>query len=172
MEWLPATLSAWIEWATLAAILAGMIWDGAQLRIPHSVCFIILVLMPVWGLLQPGGVPWLSHLIGFAITFAIGFALWRLRWFGGGDVKFLAVIAVWFGLRDLGTFLVTVSLMGAVFAILLVGLRAAYARVAHRAGGDNAPRGLPLLQKGDPVPYGIAIGLAAFLLRGGMFDIG
>lgn len=172
MDALPATLPAWIEWATLATIFVGMVWDGARLRIPHSVCLIILFLMPAWGLLQPGGVSWLSHLLGFVFTFVLGFVLWRLRWFGGGDVKFLAAIALWFGLRDLGTFLVTVSLMGAVFAILLVGLRAAYAKVVHRAGGDNAPRGLPLLQKGDPVPYGIAIGLAAFLLRGGMFDIG
>jgi prepilin peptidase CpaA len=171
MDALPATLPAWIEGATLAAILAGMIWDGARLRIPHSVCLVILVLMPVWGLLQPDGVPWLSHLFGFAITFVVGFVLWRLRWFGGGDVKFLSAIALWFGVRDLGIFLATVSILGAVLAILLVALRAAYGMLSHRSG-DGATRSIPLLQKGDPVPYGIAIGLAAILLRHGMFDIG
>ena len=172
MDALPATLPAWIEWVTLATIFVGMIWDGARLRIPHTVCLIILILMPVWGLLQPDGVSWISHLLGFAIAFAIGFVLWRVRWFGGGDVKFLAAIALWFGLRDLGSFLVTVSLLGAAFAILLVGLRAAYGALAHRSGNDGAINRLPLMKKGDPVPYGIAIGLAAFILRGGMFDIG
>ena len=171
MDWLPATLPAWIEWATLAAILVGMIWDGARLRIPHAVCLIILVLMPVWGLLQADGVPWLSHLLGFAITFGVGFLLWRLHWFGGGDVKFLSAIALWFGFRDLGIFLVTVSLLGAILAVLLLALRAAYGALAPRSG-DGATRHIPLLQKGDPVPYGIAIGLTAFLLRDGMFDIG
>jgi len=171
MDALPATLPAWIEWATLAAILVGMIWDGARLRIPHTVCLAILVLMPVWGLLQPDGVPWLSHLLGLVVAFVVGFVLWRLRWFGGGDVKFLSAIALWFGLRDLGTFLVTVSLTGAAFAILLVALRAGYSAVARRTGEDDRRR-IPLLQKGDPVPYGIAIGLAAFLQHGGMFDIG
>ena len=49
MDALPATLPAWIEWATLATIFVGMVWDGARLRIPHSVCLIILLLMPAWG---------------------------------------------------------------------------------------------------------------------------
>jgi prepilin peptidase CpaA len=171
MDALPATLPAWIEWATLATVFVGMVWDGARLRIPHSVCLVILVLMPAWALLQPDGVSWLSHLLGFAIAFVVGFVLWRLRWFGGGDVKFLSAIALWFGLRDLGSFLVAVSLLGAIFAVLLVALRAAYDVLPHKAGESTARR-IPLLQKGDSVPYGIAIGLAAFLLRGGMFDIG
>lgn len=171
MDWLPATLPAWIEWATLAVILVGMVWDGARLRIPHTVCLAILALMPVWGLLQPDGVPWLSHLLGFGITFAVGFVLWRLRWFGGGDVKFLSAIALWFGLHDLGIFLVTVSLLGAILAVLLLALRAAYGALAHRPG-DSATGLIPLLQKGDPVPYGIAIGLAAIILHSAMFDLG
>jgi prepilin peptidase CpaA len=171
MDSLPATVPAWIEWATLAAIVVGMIWDALRLRIPHSVCLVILALMPLWGLLQPGDVPWLGHLLGFAVTFAVGFTLWRLHWFGGGDVKFLAAIALWFGIRDLGFFLVAVSLLGAILAILLLALRAAYGAIPRRAA-DGAPRTIPLLQKGDPVPYGVAIGLAAILLRSTMFDIG
>ncbi len=171
MAALPATLPAWIEWATIAVIVVGMIWDALRLRIPHSVCIVILALMPVWGLLQPASVPWLGHLLGFAVTFAVGFVLWRLRWFGGGDVKFLAAIALWIGIRDLGFFLVVVSLLGAALAVVLLVLRAAYGTLP-RGTPEGAAGTTPLLHKGDPVPYGIAIGLAAILLRSTMFDIG
>ncbi len=171
MDAFASTLPAWIEWATLVAIVAGMLWDALRLRIPHTVCLVILFLMPVWGLLQPADVPWLGHLLGFVVTFVVGLILWRLRWFGGGDVKFLSAIALWFGIRDLGFFLVAVSLLGAILAILLLLLRAACGALPRR-GADGTARTVPLLQKGDPVPYGIAIGLAAILLRGAMFDFG
>ena len=171
MDGFSSTLPAWIQWATLIAIVVGMVWDALRLRIPHTVCLVILLLMPAWGLLQQADVPWLQHLLGFVVTFVVGFILWRLGWFGGGDVKFLSAIAIWFGIRDLGFFLVAVSLLGAVLAILLLLLRWAYGALPHRRT-DGAARTIPLLQKGDPVPYGIAIGLAAILLRGAMFDIG
>jgi prepilin peptidase CpaA len=168
---LPASLPAWIEWATLLAIVVGMGWDALRLRIPHSVCLAIVGLMPLWGLLQPAGVPWLEHLFGLLAAFAIGFILWRLRWFGGGDVKFMSAIALWIGLRDLGFFLVTMSLIGAALALLLLVLRLAFGSDAPRTAGSDAPEsGIALLRKGAPVPYGVAIGLAAILLHGAMFE--
>jgi prepilin peptidase CpaA len=174
------SLSAWIEtaapvaipaieWIVLLAIAAGMGWDVLRLRIPHTVCLVIAGLMPLWGLLQPVPVPWIAHLAGLLVAFAIGFVLWRLRWFGGGDVKLMSAIALWIGIGDLGFYLVAMSLLGSALAILLLGLRAAFGRLARSGPAAPAPA-IALLRKGAPIPYAVAIGLAAFLLRNLLFD--
>lgn len=156
-----------IEWIVLLAIAVGMGWDAARLRIPHSVCLAIAGPMPVWGLLQAAPVPWLLHLAGLLAAFAIGFVLWRLRWFGGGDVKFMTAIALWVGIGDLGFFLVVMSLLGSALAILILLLRTAHGALARP---DAPPPAVLLLRKGEAVPYGVAIGLAALLLRSLLFD--
>jgi len=165
---MPTDLTGWIEVATLLAIAVAMGWDAIRLRIPNSVCVVILLLMPVWGLLQPAAIEWLNHLAGFGATFVLGFVLWRLRWFGGGDVKLMAAIALWFGIGDLGFYLVVVSLSGAVLALVLLAARPLHALWMRRHTVGSVA--LPILTKGAPVPYGMAIGFAALLLRRLMFD--
>jgi len=165
-SWL-AWATPWLEWATLVLIVVGMLWDAVCLRIPHWVCIAIVALMPIWGLSVSEGVAWLSHFIGFAIAFVIGFLLWRLRWVGGGDVKFTAAIALWIGVADLGFFFVVMSILGAILAILVLLLRIG-GRFFVAEGADNSS--IPLLRKGAPLPYGIAIGVAAILLRSALFN--
>jgi prepilin peptidase CpaA len=166
-----AAIPALLEWATIATIAAGMISDALRLRIPHSICIAIVVMMPVWGLMQPGGVIWIDHLLGLVVAFLIGYIMWRLRWIGGGDVKYLAAIALWVGITDLGFYLVAMSVLGAILAMTLLLIRLGY-RALATAGAvpDAASHPVPLLRHGAPVPYGIAIGLAAILLRTVLFD--
>lgn len=161
-------LTVWLEIAALGAIAVGMAWDVLRLRIPHGVCLVIVALMPVWGFTVEGGVVWFGHIAGAIVAFVIGYLMWRLRWIGGGDVKYLAAIALWVGIVDLGFFLVAMSILGAILGIVLLLLRKAFAACAgtERAVSPDTP---PLLRLGAPVPYGVAIGLAAFLLRGVIF---
>lgn len=158
----------WLEIAALAAIGVGMAWDVLRLRIPHGVCLAIIVLMPAWGFTIDGGIVWFSHITGAVVAFGVGYMMWRLRWIGGGDVKFLAAIALWVGIVDLGFFLVAMSVLGALLGVFLLLLRKAFAACAGKERAV-APETPPLLRMNEPVPYGVAIGLAAFLLRGVIF---
>ncbi|MEX2298186.1 MAG: prepilin peptidase [Dongiaceae bacterium] len=158
-----------LEIAALTAIAVGMAWDVLRLRIPHGVCLVIIVLMPIWGFTIDGGIIWFTHIMGAVVAFGVGYMMWRLRWIGGGDVKFLAAIALWVGIVDLGFFLVVMSVLGALLGVVLLLLRKAFSACAGKERAV-APETPPLLRMNGPVPYGVAIGLAAFLLRGVIFS--
>jgi prepilin peptidase CpaA len=98
------------------------------------------------------------------VAFFVGYLMWRLRWIGGGDVKFLAAIALWVGIADLGFFLVAMSLLGALLGIVLLLLRKAFAACVGKEQATSAETPL-VLRLGGPVPYGVAIGMAAFMLK-------
>jgi prepilin peptidase CpaA len=77
---------------------------------------------------------------------------------GGGDAKLLTASAVWFGLTSsLVAFLVYVSFFGGVLTLAILSIRS--------RGDAILASGLPVpahILTAKKVPYGIAIGIAAF----------
>jgi prepilin peptidase CpaA len=51
----------------------------------------------LFSLAQPGGVGFMPALLSAAAMAAFGFALWRVRFFGGGDAKLMAAMAAFAG---------------------------------------------------------------------------
>ncbi|MDH6265332.1 prepilin peptidase CpaA [Rhizobium sp. SG_E_25_P2] len=98
------------------------------------------------------------HLLTGVVVFAAGFALFALRVMGGGDAKILAASAIWYGWTDATVaYFAYVGLFGGLLAVIVLLLRA------------NANfiilSGLPVpatMMQANKVPYGIAIGAAAF----------
>ncbi|OYW88732.1 MAG: peptidase, partial [Sphingobium sp. 32-64-5] len=78
----------------------------------------------------------------FAVLFALGMM-------GGGDVKLLAAIALWFPWQALGLLLVLMAILGGVVTLVTV----IHHRFTHREGQPE-------------VPYGVAISLAGLWLIG------
>jgi len=78
----------------------------------------------------------------FAFLFALGMM-------GGGDVKLLAAVALWFPWQALVVLLVIMSLLGGVVTLITV----IHHRMSKRAGQPE-------------IPYGVAISLAALWLAG------
>ncbi|PWC43075.1 prepilin peptidase [Azospirillum sp. TSO22-1] len=144
-----------LGWYVVPVALA-MGWDAVSYRIPNWTVLLLLAGFPVAGLLAPGGVPWLWHLAAAALVFAVGLGLFALRLAGGGDVKLLTTVALWAGWEHLLELAVLMGVLGGVAVVLLL-----LARVAASGIGIVAPR---LLRAGEPVPYGLAIGLAALML--------
>lgn len=99
------------------------------------------------------------HLGAGLLVFSFCFVLFGLNIMGGGDAKLLTASAVWFGWNSsLMEYLLYVSLIGGFLTLVILSLRAHTNSIL--ATGLPVPNSLLLAKK---VPYGIAIGLAAFL---------
>jgi len=140
--------------ATCEILLLGLLVAGAALDI-------IKFRLPNWltGATALLAVPWLAltvpvwpdlalHLAAGLVFLAVGVLVLRFDLMGGGDVKWLAALAVWVGLSlDVVRFLMLTGFAGGLLAaiVLLLGrFRVAY-------GMQDGKRHLP---------YGVAIALA------------
>lgn len=99
------------------------------------------------------------HVTCALVVLAVGFALFALRWIGGGDAKLAAATTLWLGFGLTVPYLVYAALLGGVLTLLILGLR-------------NVPltpflarfRWLERLHdRKSGVPYGIALALAGLL---------
>jgi prepilin peptidase CpaA len=101
----------------------------------------------------------LMHLGAGAAVFAACFALFAFNIMGGGDAKILTASAVWFGFNDsLVAYLAYVSVLGGFLSIFILMIRANYDLIL--VSRIPVPQTMLHTKK---VPYGIAIGGAAFL---------
>lgn len=137
--------------ALLILMLLVVYYDARTYTIPNWLCGLVLVLYIPAFFLAPIPPDWQSGLLALALTFAIGYILFSLNWMGGGDVKLFAACALWTGMRELPDFLIYAALMGGALTLALIAARVFTGKKA------NMPR---LLQKGAPVPYGLAIAAA------------
>ena len=88
--------------------------------------------------------------VGLGIgMFGIFAALFALGLMGGGDVKLLAAVALWFPWQALGLLLLLMALLGGIVTLMTV----IHHRLSRRLGQPE-------------VPYGVAISLAAMWLVG------
>ena len=148
------------EW--LAAILflllaAAAIQDGLRLRISDWISGLVAIgAFAALALDGPVSGLWQNFLL-FAAVLAIGTFMFGRGWMGGGDIKLLAASALWFDLWDGWKLLVAIAVAGGVEAIILMALR--------RLPWSGTLRDkLLLLQRGGPIPYGIAIALGVALM--------
>lgn len=143
-------------------VITAMITDITSFIIPNMLVVIILLTYPTVVFLAPVMPDWkMSLLIGGA-TFAIGFILFAFKAMGGGDVKLLAVIAMFVGKAVFFQFLMLMAVLGGALSIVLLLSRPIAAYIFARLGkpSTSIPR---ILTVGEPVPYGVAIG-SAFLI--------
>jgi prepilin peptidase CpaA len=134
--------------------------DLLTMTIPNRVSVVLLVafaaIAPFAGLSLH---QFLLHLGAGGAVFAACFALFAFGIMGGGDAKILTASAVWFGFNDsLVTYLAYVSILGGMLSLVILAMRTQHDLIL--AYGIPIPE--TMLHK-KKVPYGIAIGAAAFL---------
>jgi prepilin peptidase CpaA len=134
--------------------------DFFTMTIPNRVSAILLGAFIVVGPLAGLGLTDMAyHLAAGVIVFTFCFALFALNIMGGGDAKLLTASAVWFGLTfSLVEYLVYVSFFGGMLTLAILALRSHTNTIL--ASGLPVPDHLMTAKK---VPYGIAIGVAAFV---------
>lgn len=143
--------------ALQALIVLAALQDLVQLRISNLLsvlivlCFLgwLIVAGPHWSLWQNG--------VAFTVAFALGLMLFSRGLLGGGDVKLLAALALWFDLKGALLFVTLMALSGGVLALLLMAIR----RMLPE--GMTGEDGWALLRRRGPIPYGLAITAGALL---------
>jgi prepilin peptidase CpaA len=156
-----------IQGAFIFFVSYAMISDLRDLRVPNWVPLAIGGLFLLHSLLQ-GAVDLPVHLLTGAGVLVAGFALFVAGAFGGGDAKFLSVLALWMGPTQLGTFLLVTALLGGAAAVALVGLKKLL--VVNPALENHAAMAKPLAWvRAGKMPYAVPIGLAALMLGPALF---
>lgn len=134
--------------------------DLFTMTIPNRVSVILLVSFVVIAPLA--GLGWNEigfHLLAGLAVFAVVFVLFAMNTMGGGDAKVLTATAVWFGFNDsLVGYLADVAIVGGALTILILILRSQANLIT--AVGLRVPG---TLMKENKIPYGIAIGIGAFI---------
>lgn len=129
--------------------------DSQTMRISNWISLLVMGLYAVRWLVSPETTDPVSDFLVFAATLALGFALFAMKGFGGGDVKLMAAGALWFGHASAFTFLVSTGLGGGALALAAI--------VIHRTPRthDILARYAPALLKQRYVPYALAIAAGA-----------
>ena len=141
-------------------LIAAAISDILSLTIPNRLCALLAVTFLPAALF--GHMPHMTmaaHLACGLAVLAAPFLLFQFGWFGGGDAKLAAAIALWVGWSALPVFLLQTAIWGGAVSLLLLLLRlltlpatltrqSFVARLADPAGG---------------VPYGVALAIGGWL---------
>jgi len=145
-------------------VALAMGWDAVAYRIPNWTVGVLVAGFPLAGLLLPEGLPWLEHLGAAALVFAVGIGLFAFRLAGGGDIKLLTAVGLWVGWQHLLDLMVLMGILGGIVVLLLL-LARRFLPLALSMHPTAATLVLPrVFRDGEPVPYGLAIGLAALML--------
>ncbi|MXP10182.1 peptidase [Altererythrobacter halimionae] len=131
--------------ALAIALAIAATTDFLRRKIYNWLVLAIVVLAPVWwwvAALEPW--PEMAIQLGMAVaTFAVGAGLFALGAMGGGDVKLISALALWFAPLIYLKFLFLTALIGGLLTILFAGFH-----VARRRKDKIA------------IPYGMAIAAA------------
>ena len=149
----------WIGFAGL--FLAAAVFDARSYRIPNwiSVALVGLFLVAVLASGQPPTAFWPHLALSIGILLA-GYLLYQFTGMGAGDAKLAAAAVLWAGLTGIYAWTFFLALAMAILALGLVAAR----RIAAAAVGAE-PK-LRILQRGAPVPLGVALAAAAILASG------
>ncbi len=141
-------------------VAAAAVSDFHNYKIPNWLTALMaLAFLPValsTGMLVPE--IGMHYLAGFLLLL-VGYMMFSLGIFGGGDAKMIAACAVWFGTQDTGSFLTSAVFCGGILAFaMLFWTLAKY--IIQLDLGDF----IPSIRKVMPqMPYGVALAAGAVL---------
>ncbi len=146
-----------IDLAYAGILLLAALSDARRFRIPnlYPLCLLALAVI-AWFVGFPFSGPLWSHLLHFAAALGVGMLMFHFGWFGGGDVKLYAAVALWFDFSEGLTLLLVTSLAGVAVVLLslaLVMLRTLFGSAHARTGRLRDRR----------IAYGIAIAAGGIL---------
>lgn len=143
----------WVSWGSLATLalllVVAAVGDVRRLTIPNWLCVAVALLsLPYWGASAATFWPGFAWQAAFALAVFVALAaLFALGVMGGGDVKLLAALALWFPPR---AYLELMMLIAVAGGILTLGLLIRH----RRARAEGRPE----------IPYGLAIAAGAAVL--------
>lgn len=134
--------------------------DMLHRRIPNRLILLLLLgapLLVVGGQMPPG--VFLTSLALSSGLLLLGIQFFARGWIGGGDVKLICVLTLWFPPGEALWFVYLALVFGGVLALVVLGLRLAMRRGLVPMGATQRR----LLLDSLCVPYGVSIAIAAIL---------
>jgi prepilin peptidase CpaA len=143
---------SWLVVFFVVILLTAAVEDAVRLRISNvtslAICLCAIVAMALSGF--PLAL-W-QNVTVFVLVLTIGTAAFAAGWLGGGDVKLIAAIGLWFDLRSAVALIAAILIAGGVLAVAYIA-----ARSVRRIGSDSKSRG-------GKIPYGIAVVVGTLLV--------
>lgn len=153
---LAAQAPLWLALVFALLLIVAAAEDALRLRISNLTVGLVIVAAVTAAII--GGVQlslWQNAAV-FAVLLIAGTPLFAAGKLGGGDVKLLAAVGLWFSLKGAATMLLAVMLAGGVLAIIVLILRAfSWSEAARRRAVILRPKG--------GIPYGVAIAAGALI---------
>jgi prepilin peptidase CpaA len=155
-----ATAPVWLLIIIALLLAAAAIEDAARLRISNVTCAGI-ILSALAGMAIAGfSTDLWQNAVNFIVLLVIGTAAFATGKIGGGDVKLLAGLGLWFNLSGAVWLIAAVFLAGGICAVLFILFRLFTSR---KVGKGKA---------GGMIPYGLAIVAGAVLVFGAQLGVG
>ncbi len=162
-----SSLTLLLSLGLTALLFAAAMFDVTQFRIPNLIPLLItgLFLMKASAGIEAGSL--LHHVLVFACTLVLGFLAFAMGVLGGGDVKLMAVLALWFGPSNFADFIAITGIIGGLLGVLLLLARRSTTVAALPTSADSGSSSLKqrLLSPAAPMPYALPISIAALWLE-------
>jgi prepilin peptidase CpaA len=147
METLNLFVSQICVWIFIGLVLCAAWSDFRDYLIPNRISVGLLLLYPAFVLSSPVVIDWQNAGLIAGGVFLFGLGLFAARLMGGGDVKLLAVCALWAGPEQALPFVVLTATAGGILSFALM-MRVKYGWIVGYPGAGWAE---------TKVPYGVAI---------------
>lgn len=128
-------------------LVAAAVSDAVFFRIPNQLCFLLVLLFPVFVATAPRSVLWKENVVVSVIVFGIGFLAFLRGMVGAGDVKLLSAASLWAGPEVVAALFLVMAVVGGVQALVTV-LALRYKTLKSEEGGFSLK---------TQIPYGVAI---------------
>lgn len=155
-------------------VLLGALSDLSTFRIPNKVSYGLVLLFALQSFLVWLDTPYMPSMSfrvpPFAINLGIGLLVlvvavifWRRGYIGGGDAKYLAATSLWMGPLGVVKFMVVLSALALVMALLLK-LSARWGFLVHAGRLPAFVKQIYAKLEDNQLPYGFPIGIAALIM--------
>ena len=153
---LAAEAPEWLALIVTVLLVAAAAEDAVRLRISNLIVLLVFVGAIVAAVVAGPELALWKNFVVFLALLAIGTPMFAAGKLGGGDVKLLAAVGLWFDFTGALWMILAVVLAGGLLAILVLILRAF-------GWSDDIRRRVVLLRPRGGIPYGVAIAAGAII---------
>lgn len=154
------TAPSWLLIILGLLLAAAAIEDALRLRISNLTCLGVLLAALAAMALAGFELSLWQNAANFLVLLAVGTMIFAAGKIGGGDVKLLAALGLWFNFAGAIWLITAVFLAGGVFALLFIIFRLVWGK---RVGRKS---------RGAMIPYGLAIVAGAFFVGAAQLGVG
>lgn len=153
---LAAQAPLWLALLFAVLLIVAATQDAMRLRISNMTVLLVIAAAIVAALIAGLRLDLWQNLAVFFVLLVAGTPLFAAGKLGGGDVKLLAAVGLWFSIKTAAWMLIAVLLAGGVLAVVVLALRAfSWSETARERAVILRPKG--------GIPYGVAIAAGALI---------